>query len=377
MLNKKKSILILGALPPPIHGASIYYQDLINNKLLHNMFNIYFINLNLRNVLSSYQKFSFSKIIMTFFFLFKFILLLTSKNIDLIYSGVAYPKYPFIKDSLFVIFAKIFKKKIIGCILGTGLKSSYKSSSLFLKKYYKLVGKLYNSFITPGLEMSKRDFDSIFPIEKINSVPFGINPIINKKIKIEYNVNFFNILYMSNFISSKGIFDILKSIKYVTQKYKNVRFIFAGEWISDEDEWAANKIILEDKIHDYIEFVGIITKQKKKEILLKSHIFLLPTYYKFEGLPLSLLDAMSCGHFIITTDHAAIGEVIKYGVNGLFCKQRNPIDLSNKILLAIEHKDLTYKVRNFNVNEFYELYTYDKYIKRLTSVLNKYIYLNA
>lgn len=373
MLNKKKSILILGALPPPIHGASIYYQNLINNKLLHKTFNVYFINLNLRNVLSSYQKFTFKKVTMTFFFLFKFIFFLTTKNIDLIFSGIAYPKFPFIKDSLFVILAKIFNKKIIGCIVGTGLKSSYKSSPLLLKKYYRFVGKLYNSFITPGIKMSKRDFDSIFPIEKVNSVPFGINPIINKKIKIEYHINFYNILYMSNFISSKGIFEILKSVKYVILKYKNVKFIFAGEWISKDDERVAKKIISEDNINDYIEFVGIITKEKKKEILLKSHIFLLPTYYKFEGLPLALLDAMSCGHFIIATDHASIGEVIKDGVNGLFCKQRNPKDLSNKILLAIEQKDLAYKVRSSNINEFYELYTHDKYIERLTSVLTKYL----
>lgn len=373
MSNKKKSILILGALPPPIHGAAIYYQNLINSMLLNKIFNVYFINLNFGNVIGSYAKFTIKKVIKGVFFLCKYIIFLTTKKIDLIFAGISYQKYPFIKNSLFVVLAKIFNKKIIGCILGTGFKSNYQSSSFLLKKYYKFVGKLYNSFIAPGLKMCKRDFDSIFPIEKVNSILFGIHPIINKKIKTDYNINFYNILYMSNFISSKGIFDIIKSIKYVTQKYKNVRFIFAGKWESKDDEQLAKKIILEDNINDYTEFVGIITKEKKKEILLKSHIFLLPTYYENEGLPLALLEAMSCGHFIITTDHAAIGEVIKDGVNGLFCKQRNPKDLSNKILLAIEQKDLIYKIRRTNIDEFYELHTYDKYIERLTSVLNRYL----
>jgi glycosyltransferase involved in cell wall biosynthesis len=373
MLDKKKTIMILGALPPPLHGASVYYKNLINNKILHDAFRVYFVNINFGNILSSYQKFALKKVERAFLFLMKYIILFITKKIDLVFAGIAFPKYPFLKDSLFVILAKVFNKRIIGCVLGTGLKCQYQQSSSIMKKYYKFIGNCYTAFVTQGIKMSQTDFHSIFPVERLNFVPFGTNLVIDEKIKIESSIDFYNILYMGNFFSSKGIFDAIKSIKYVTRKHCNVKFIFAGNWMSPGDEEEAKKIINEDMIHDYIEFVGIITQQKKKEILAKSHIFLLPTYYEFEGFPLALLDAMSCGHFIITTDYAAIGEVIKDGINGLFCKKGDPKDLSQKILLAMENKDFFFNVRSKNINEFYEFYTHDKYVKRLVFVLEKYI----
>jgi glycosyltransferase involved in cell wall biosynthesis len=370
MQDEKKAILILGALPPPLHGASLYYQNLVTSQRLQDFFKVHFLNLNLANVLDSYQKFSLNKVIRASVFLIKFVALLTSERIDFVFGAIAFPKYPFLKDSLFVILARLFRKKVVGCVLGTGLKENYRLSSRLMKKYYRLIGKYYTAFISPGKKMSRKDFYSIFPIEKLIGVPFGTIPVIKEKININPEIVFYNVLYMGNFIRSKGIFDTLKSIKHVIAKHQNVKFILAGEWISLKDEAEAIKIIKEDKISDYVEFVGIIMDQKKRDIMLKSHIFLLPTYYEFEGLPLALLDAMSCGQFIIATDHAAIGEVIKDGTNGFFCRKGDPQDLGEKILFAIEKKDLTCRIRNQNYSEFHNLYTHEKYVERLAQALN-------
>lgn len=367
--TRKPGLLILGALPPPLHGAAVYYQNLIAHGALHEAFRVHFINLNLRNVLGSYQKFSLRKVLRSFLFLAEHLKILISQRIDLVYAGMAFPKYPFLKDSVFVMLARLFRKEIVGCVVGMGLKKQYRRSSWLMKRYYRFVGRLYAGFITPGLEMSRADFSSIFPTDRIIGVPFGVHPVLENRRPVKPSFDVHNVLYMSNFLPAKGVFDVLKSIKTVRRRQSNVKFIFSGDWMTREDEAEAKRIIEEDRISDQVEFVGVIGGQKKRDILADSEIFLLPTYYEYEGLPLALLEAMSCGLFIITTDHSAIGDVIKEGTNGLFCRNKDPDDLAQKIVMAIENEELSYRIRARNQEEFYRSYTYDKYIENLVITL--------
>ena len=52
----------------------------------------------------------------------------------------------------------------------------------------------------------------------------------------------------------------------------------------------------------------------------------------FEGLPIALLEAMSCGLPVVTTNAGGIGEVIRHEVDGLLV----PVDDSNKIVEELE-----------------------------------------
>ena len=62
-------------------------------------------------------------------------------------------------------------------------------------------------------------------------------------------------------------------------------------------------------------------------ILGGADVVVLPSYYP-EGVPRSLLEAMSCGRAIITTDTPGCRDVVEHGVNGLLVKPRDAEDLA-------------------------------------------------
>ena len=70
--------------------------------------------------------------------------------------------------------------------------------------------------------------------------------------------------------------------------------------------------------------------------LKQSRIFVLPTYYR-EGIPRVLLEALSMGRPVITTDTPGCRETIVDNKNGLFVKTKDVDDLVSKMEWMINH----------------------------------------
>ena len=68
-------------------------------------------------------------------------------------------------------------------------------------------------------------------------------------------------------------------------------------------------------------------------------MFVLPSYYR-EGLPRTILEAMSCGRVVITTDWPGCREPIKDGVNGFLVPVKDSKALAEKMCALIADEKL-------------------------------------
>lgn len=372
MRADRRDLLILGTLPPPLHGASLYFRNLAESELLHRAFRVRFLDLNLKNRLNTYQRVTAAKALRTARCLAAFLGILASKRVDLVYAQVAFPKVPFLKDSLFVLGARLFRKRIVGAVVGRGLGKHYEAASRPLRAYYRWIGGLYTGFVSPGGAMSREDFRGIIPPERVVGVPFGIDPGAGGSVPPERDEKPRRVVFMSHFIRSKGVFDALRAVRAVCRERPDAEFKFAGEWQTEAERREAEEILRRDGVEDRVEFTGLVEGEKKRALLAGSQIFILPTYYEYEGLPLALLEAMSYGLCIVATDHAAIGEVVKEGRNGYYCVQRDPADLGRKILAAMNDEGATRAMRRTNREDFESFYTLSAYLERLIPVLDKF-----
>ena len=71
------------------------------------------------------------------------------------------------------------------------------------------------------------------------------------------------------------------------------------------------------------EYIGVVSGDNKKNLLKWGNIFVLPTFYKMEGQPISILEAMASKNLVVTTNHGGILDIFKDKVNGYLVKKNS------------------------------------------------------
>ena len=103
----------------------------------------------------------------------------------------------------------------------------------------------------------------------------------------------------------------------------------------------------------------------------KTHIFVLPTYYKTEALPLSLVEAMKFGCACISSDIGEIKGLLKD--RGVLLEKVGKEDVAEAIINM--SKDLN-KTKSMMINSYRfvdEKFSYPYYKKRIKNLVNKSI----
>lgn len=123
----------------------------------------------------------------------------------------------------------------------------------------------------------------------------GVNMERFKRTDLPDEISF---LMVGRIIKEKGVLEYCKAAEIVKKEYPNVQFTLLGGF--DSSIGALKK----DDIQHYIDnkiinFPGEV--KDPTEFYNKCSVFVLPSYYR-EGLPRTILEAMSCGRAIITTD---------------------------------------------------------------------------
>ena len=104
-----------------------------------------------------------------------------------------------------------------------------------------------------------------------------------------YTKNYLTVGTVVSFRKAKRLDRWVETVAAVREKYPllNIKFILAG---IGPEKAAIDEMILQKKLTDYIEMPGLVINTP--EVYNKMDIFLMTS--EFEGLPIALLEAMSC-----------------------------------------------------------------------------------
>jgi len=182
---------------------------------------------------------------------------------------------------------------------------------------------------------------------KIQWFPNVRKPFARAKVKKKYNKRF---VFISHVKKSKGVGEIIEVATKLPDGY--IVDIF-GPVV---DEWLVEKIADLNNVR----YCGVVEPGMVQDLLIKYDVLLLPTYYKGEGYPGIILEALSVGMPVITTNWKSIPEIITNKYDGILISIKNSEELKEAIVgfdssTLIEYrKNALSSFEQYNENIVYE-----------------------
>ncbi len=360
---KKQKVLFLVQLPPPVHGASLMNKTIIDNPIVQSELDVDIIEIQLANSMKDMGGFSFRKILNALKSYTKLVIKLINNNYDLVYFTLSPLGFAFYKDLVLVFVLKLFNKKILYHLHGKGILEKT-TNSRFQKKLYSYVFK--NTEVIMLAKVLYKDIENVSPT-KPRIIPNGIPKIEKQKSKDKgTNTKF---IYLSNLVESKGILIFVEALKLLKEKTADFKAIIVGNSADISVEYL-KKLVKKYNLEEFVTINGPAYGEEKYQKLAESDIFVLPTFYKNECFPLTILEAYQSGLTVISTDNGAISDIIKDGVNGFLVKSKDPNDLASKMQYCVENFDKVRAMSLNNHNEYVDKYTEEIFISNFMTEIN-------
>ncbi|MDA8755342.1 glycosyltransferase family 4 protein [Candidatus Pseudothioglobus singularis] len=258
-----------------------------------------------------------------------------------------------IKSILWGGLASVFFKsmKVVLTFTGMGILKSTKNN--LLKKSLFFIIKISHN---ERKEYVFQNHSDLVYFEENTGINASLNLIQGSGVDLNYYFRFngtaqskkkITFLMFSRMLYSKGVFDYLEAVKNVNEDFGNqAEFILLGgvypsspsevdkEWITGIDYIDPSFLLFkanEAKV-SWIEHDSNVL-----DYLCISDVVVLPSYYP-EGLPRSLLEAMSCENVIITSNNPGCKEVCD-GTNGFVVNKNDVEQLEKSIKKCITMKN--------------------------------------
>jgi colanic acid/amylovoran biosynthesis glycosyltransferase len=157
-------------------------------------------------------------------------------------------------------------------------------------------------------------------------VPLHEFPFIRRETPTD---NRWRFMQACRLIPKKGVATSLCAFAIFQKEFPNAELIIAGKGpLQSHLEELAEELGIVSKV----QFRGFLSQQELLELYATSHFFLHPSETppdeNQEGIPNSILEAMSTGLAVLATKHGGIPEAVEHGRTGLLVEERDFVALA-------------------------------------------------
>lgn len=297
--------------------------------------------------------------------------LFSAFNYQLIHVNPSLNFKSFFRDMVFILLSKMMGKNIL--VFFRGWEDSYEkiiSDSKLLSFLFKYTYARADYFIVLGQTFKRKLISlGVNPDKKFYVETTIADDRYLKYLDIEKKIRSFDneviFLFISRILKEKGIYIVIDAFAKCKKNARNqkITLLIAG----DGPELENAKAYVRCKNYSNISFVGYVKNDQKKDLLLKCHIMIFPTYYG-EGLPNCILEGMLYGMPIISRVNGGIPDVVEHNVNGYLSSSVNSDVYADYCLNLIRDKHIYGKIARCNYHKAVKLFMTDAVRSRLLNI---------
>lgn len=275
----------------------------------------------------------------------------------------------FYKDGLLAVILKLLGAQLVFHMHGKGIDAEAKKSRL--KNFiYRLVFKGVNVIhLSPSLFY---DVETVRDhTKKLFAVPNSV--AAPPRLNIERDDNIVTFVYLSNLVRTKGADILVRAASLLPPELQDKFKVKIVGKPSDKQYTEEIAELLANNPYTNIELLGAKYGEDKYKELLSSHVFVLATTFKNECFPLSILEAMSCGLAVISTQEGAIPKIVENGITGQILDECTPEALATAMTKYIESPNYLASCATASREKYHSHYNAAAFEQKLITTLRAFI----
>ena len=267
----------------------------------------------------------------------------------------------FLRDSLFIVIARVWKKKVVCHFHGMLCQQYPLFRYRILRRYFCFIMRYVDVLILLSPRFVS-EFDTIIPRTEKLVVP-NFAPSFN--LADERSQSGVGVLFVGRLSAKKGVYDLLKAA-IALRSEPAIHFHLAG---LEETQADKNRILCElrnNHIQEKVHLAGYVQGRAKARLFACSDILVLPSYT--EVFPMVILEAMAAGMPVIATPVGAIPDMVIDGVNGFIVPEGDHELLAERIRYLLGHPRERREMGRNNLRKFNEEYSLQVNIQRISKI---------
>ena len=246
---------------------------------------------------------------------------------------------------------------------------SLKSMSNLKKKLVRFVEKKINHICFKVIHVSNSEENEAIKhkiVEREKSIVIfnGVKEPSRNRMKNNQK-DLFTIVNLARVDDQKNPFEFIELAKHITDDYSNVQFIWAGNGKYLEE--ARNRVRKLNK-ESRIKFIGF--SDNKDELLAKADLYFSTSFY--EGLPFSVIEAMSYKLPLALSNIVGHTDLINEGKNGLLYEHNDYASIQKFIQIMISNPEIRMELSSMSYKYYKENFSLEVMLKNLSVIYESY-----
>ncbi len=152
----------------------------------------------------------------------------------------------------------------------------------------------------------------------------------------------FTILFLARLLETKGVYEALETFRLLQSKYPSLRLVVAGDGPELEPmRRRSRELDLRN-----VTFTGHVAGKEKCAVFRAADVYFFPSHS--EGLPISVLEAMTYGLPVVTSKVGGLADFFLDGRMGFIQETRDPEKFASLLENIIADRPLAASIRSFN-----------------------------
>ncbi|GIU00528.1 polysaccharide biosynthesis protein [Sulfurovum sp. TSL6] len=357
----KDRILLIGPQLDFLGGVANYYKNILPD-LLHND------NVEVKYIQIGSEARQYLKLLTPILDQFKVLYIIIRYRPKLIHVNPSLALKSILRDSLFVFLGKLFRLKTVVFFRGwnkdnqsffSDSKIKFFTNVLLSADQFLVLNKTVEQFLISKKVSPKK----ILSASTVIPTQYADLKISNTRVPPSDKLK---ILFLGRVEKAKGLNELIQALKKFHTKV-TLTIVGDGSIWNDLNQIIANDIILKEMITLEKSKVG----DDKLNCYLTHDVFILPSYS--EGMPNSILEAMSLGLVVIGTSVGAIPDLLsKYG--GIVIEPKSVAQIEQGVEYLIDNHARLYKLAQESIPLVKNTYSPLVTAQFLIDVYNNLIY---